>query len=124
MSGYASTFAVSAAVLLGAAFLAFFAARADTTPAGSPNPPQRNTTMTTHAYGAPAADQPLEPLQITRPPVGPEDVQTQIDYCALLNSAIHQVRSDWAGTTYTCVPGNEIVGRVTAAGAEAAGLQV
>src|SRR3546814_16475989 len=49
MSGYASTFAVSAAVLLGAAFLAFFAARADTTPAGSPNPPQRNTTMTTHA---------------------------------------------------------------------------
>src|SRR3546814_3786245 len=42
MSGYASTFAVSAAVLLGAAFLAFFAARADTTPAGSPNPPQRS----------------------------------------------------------------------------------
>src|SRR3546814_19382835 len=71
MSGYASTFAVSAAVLLGAAFLAFFAARADTTPAGSPNPPQRNTTMTPPAYGAHAADQPLTPLQITPRAVAP-----------------------------------------------------
>src|SRR3546814_13863523 len=65
MSGYASTFAVSAAVLLGAAFLAFFAARADTTPAGSPNPPQRNTTITTQAYAAHPADQPPDPLQRT-----------------------------------------------------------
>src|SRR3546814_17123699 len=71
MSGYASTFAVSAAVLLGAAFLAFFAARADTTPPGTPNPPQRNTPMTTHAYGAHAAHQPPPPLPLTPHPAGP-----------------------------------------------------
>src|SRR3546814_20972380 len=106
MSGYASTFAVSAAVLLGAAFLAFFAARADTTPAGSPNPPQRNTPMTTHAYGAHAADQPLEPLPIPRRAVGPDDVQINIPYCGLCHSDIHPVRSAWAGTQYPCVPGH------------------
>src|SRR3546814_20866744 len=80
--------------------------------------------MTTHAYGAHAADQPLEPLQITRRAVGPDDVQINIAYCGLCHSDIHQVRSEWAGTQYPCVPGHEIVGRVSAAGAEAAGFQV
>src|SRR3546814_5709879 len=42
----------------------------------------------------------------------------------LCHSDIHQVRSEWAGTQYPCVPGHEIVGRVSAAGAEAAGFQV
>lgn len=80
--------------------------------------------LTTKAYGAHAGDQPLEPLDITRRPVGAQDVQIDIVYCGLCHSDIHQVRSEWAGTQYPCVPGHEIVGRVAAVGAEASGFKV
>lgn len=73
--------------------------------------------MTTiQAYGALAGDQPLQPLQITRRAPGPHDVQIGIAFCGVCHSDLHQVRSEWAGTLYPCVPGHEIVGRVTAVG--------
>lgn len=73
--------------------------------------------MTVNAYGAHAADQPLQPLAISRRAPGAHDVQIAIAYCGVCHSDIHQVRSEWAGTLYPCVPGHEIVGRVTAVGA-------
>lgn len=73
--------------------------------------------MTILAYGAAAADQPLSRMQITRRAPGPHDVQIQILFCGICHSDLHQVRSEWAGTLYPCVPGHEIVGRVTATGA-------
>ena len=72
--------------------------------------------MQVHAYGAHAADQPLEPLQINRRATGAHDVQIDIAYCGICHSDLHQVRSEWAGTQYPCVPGHEIVGRVTVVG--------
>lgn len=74
--------------------------------------------MNVSAYGAKAADKPLEPLTITRRAPGPHDVQIAIDYCGVCHSDLHTVRSEWAGTAYPCVPGHEIVGRVQAVGAE------
>ena len=73
--------------------------------------------MTVKAYGAHAGDRPLEPLNITRRAPGAHDVQIAIAYCGVCHSDLHQVRSEWAGTLYPCVPGHEIVGRVTAVGA-------
>ena len=73
--------------------------------------------MTTKAYGAHAADRPLESLDITRRAPGAHDVQIDIAYCGVCHSDLHQVRSEWAGTLYPCVPGHEIVGRVSAVGA-------
>ncbi len=78
--------------------------------------------MTIRAYGAQAGDRPLEPLTITRRAPGPHDVQIDIAYCGVCHSDIHQVRSEWAGTLYPCVPGHEIVGRVSAVGAHASGF--
>ncbi|MFT3720907.1 NAD(P)-dependent alcohol dehydrogenase [Pseudorhodoferax sp.] len=78
--------------------------------------------MTIKAYGAHAGDRPLEPLDITRRAPGPHDVQIAIAYCGVCHSDIHQVRSEWAGTRYPCVPGHEIVGRVAAVGAQVAGF--
>lgn len=75
------------------------------------------------AYGALAGDQPLKPLQITRRAPGPHDVQIAIAYCGICHSDLHQVRSEWAGTRYPCVPGHEIVGRVTAVGAHVSGFK-
>lgn len=73
--------------------------------------------MNINAYGAHAGDQPLKPLQITRRSPGAHDVQIDIAFCGVCHSDIHQVRSEWAGTLYPCVPGHEIVGRVAAVGA-------
>lgn len=70
----------------------------------------------TYAYGATAATNPLEKLTIQRRDVGHHDVKIDIAYCGVCHSDIHQVRSEWDGTQYPCVPGHEIVGRVTEVG--------
>ena len=79
--------------------------------------------MTT-AYGAYAADKPLEPIQIERRAPGAHDVAIDIAYCGVCHSDLHQVRSEWAGTIYPCVPGHEIVGRVSAVGDHVSRVQV
>lgn len=73
--------------------------------------------MTVKAYGAHAADKPLEALDIIRRAPGEHDVQIEIAYCGVCHSDLHTVRGEWAGTLYPCVPGHEIVGRVSAVGA-------
>jgi alcohol dehydrogenase (NADP+) len=48
------------------------------------------------------------------------DVQIEILFCGICHSDLHQVRDEWSGvmpTVYPCVPGHEIVGRVTKVGA-------
>ncbi|POA82314.1 zinc-binding dehydrogenase [Pseudomonas sp. FW305-E2] len=79
--------------------------------------------MTVKAYGAPAGDHPLESIAITRRAPGAQDVQIDIAYCGVCHSDIHQVRAEWAGTLYPCVPGHEIVGRVSAVGAHVSGFK-
>ncbi|NGM51818.1 NAD(P)-dependent alcohol dehydrogenase [Caulobacter sp. 602-2] len=74
--------------------------------------------MAIKAYGAFAADKPLEAMDITRRAVGPNDVQIEIAYCGVCHSDLHTVRSEWAGTLFPCVPGHEIVGRVSAVGGQ------
>ncbi len=79
--------------------------------------------MTVKAYGACASDLPLESMNIARRAPGAHDVQIEIVYCGVCHSDIHQVRSEWAGTLYPCVPGHEIVGRVSAVGAHVSGFR-
>ena len=80
--------------------------------------------MATRAYGAYAADKPLEPIAIERRPPGPKDVQIDIAFCGVCHSDLHTVRSEWGGTLYPCVPGHEIVGHVSAVGNEVSRFQV
>jgi uncharacterized zinc-type alcohol dehydrogenase-like protein len=79
--------------------------------------------MTIKAYGATAGDQPLVPMDITRRATGPGDVRIEIAYCGVCHSDLHQVRAEWAGTLFPCVPGHEIVGRVTETGADVTGFK-
>lgn len=72
--------------------------------------------MTIKAYGAHAGDQPLVPIDIIRRATGPDDVRIDIAYCGVCHSDLHQVRAEWAGTLFPCVPGHEIVGRVAEVG--------
>jgi uncharacterized zinc-type alcohol dehydrogenase-like protein len=72
----------------------------------------------TVGYAAKAVAAPLERFDFTRRDPGPVDVVVEIAYCGICHSDIHQVRDEWGGSMYPMVPGHEIVGKVTAVGAE------
>ncbi|HEX4855160.1 NAD(P)-dependent alcohol dehydrogenase, partial [Arenimonas sp.] len=75
-------------------------------------------TVTAAAYAAASATAPLAPWTLTRRAPGPRDVDIEIRYCGVCHSDLHTARGEWGGTVYPCVPGHEIVGTVTAVGAE------
>lgn len=73
--------------------------------------------MSVKAYGATAANRPVEAITIPRRDVGAHDVQIEIDYCGICHSDLHTVRGEWGQIKFPCVPGHEIVGRVSHVGA-------
>ena len=76
------------------------------------------------AFGTAAAANPLAPMQIVRREPGPTDVELEILFCGVCHSDVHTARSEWPGTNYACVPGHEIVGRVTKIGAKVTKFKV
>src|SRR4051812_6548186 len=70
----------------------------------------------TNVFSALSATTPLAPSTIDRRDPQPTDVQIEILFCGVCHSDIHQARNEWQNTIYPCVPGHEIVGRVTAIG--------
>ncbi|HVU27444.1 MAG TPA: NAD(P)-dependent alcohol dehydrogenase [Verrucomicrobiae bacterium] len=70
----------------------------------------------TKAYSAQSATSLLAPASIQRRDPKAHDVQIEILYCGVCHSDLHQVRNEWHNTIYPCVPGHEIVGRVTKVG--------
>jgi uncharacterized zinc-type alcohol dehydrogenase-like protein len=72
------------------------------------------------AFSATSATSPLASTTIARRDPTETDVQIEILFCGICHSDLHQVRNEWSGfmpTVYPCVPGHEIVGRVTKVGA-------
>jgi alcohol dehydrogenase (NADP+) len=75
----------------------------------------------TKAYSAASAKSPLASTTIPRRHPTEHDVQIDILFCGICHSDLHQVRNEWSSvmpTVYPCVPGHEIVGRVTSVGSE------
>jgi uncharacterized zinc-type alcohol dehydrogenase-like protein len=71
------------------------------------------------AYAAASATSPLASTAIPRRDPTEHDVQIEILFCGICHSDLHQVRDEWHDvmpTVYPCVPGHEIVGRVTKVG--------
>ena len=71
------------------------------------------------AYAATSAKSPLASTTIARRDPTANDVQIEILFCGICHSDLHQVRDEWnemMPTVYPCVPGHEIVGRVTKVG--------
>ena len=63
------------------------------------------------------------PLAIQRRDLRPNDVHIAISHCGICHSDLHTARGEWQGTTYPCVPGHEIVGKVLAVGPEVKGFK-
>jgi uncharacterized zinc-type alcohol dehydrogenase-like protein len=72
----------------------------------------------TKAYAALNATSPLAPFSFEYRDPGAHEIEIEILYCGICHTDVHQARNEWGGTTYPCVPGHEIVGRVTKAGAK------
>jgi len=71
------------------------------------------------AFSAASATSPLASTTIARRDPTETDVQIEILFCGICHSDLHQVRNEWSGvmpTVYPCIPGHEIVGRVTSVG--------
>ena len=71
------------------------------------------------AYSAASAASPLASSIIPRRDATERDVQIEILFCGICHSDLHTVRNEWSSimpTAYPCVPGHEIVGRVTRVG--------
>lgn len=72
----------------------------------------------TRAFAASSAKSPLAPTKIARRTPGDRDVEIEILYCGVCHSDLHTARNEWSAwpTHYPCIPGHEIVGRVTQVG--------
>src|SRR3984957_17519248 len=78
------------------------------------------------AYAAGGATSALASTTISRRDPTEHDVQIEILFCGICHSDLHQVRNEWSGvmpTVYPCVPGHEIVGRVTSVGSAVSGFK-
>ncbi|HZA92458.1 MAG TPA: NAD(P)-dependent alcohol dehydrogenase [Gemmatimonadales bacterium] len=79
------------------------------------------TTYDAKAYSADSAKSPLAGTTISRRKPTDQDVQIEILFCGICHSDLHYARDEWHDvmpTVYPCVPGHEIVGRVTDVGSE------
>lgn len=75
-----------------------------------------------NAYAAASKAGQFGPITITRRDLRPNDVNVEILYCGVCHTDVHTAHAEWdgliypQGTIFPCVPGHEIVGRVTSIG--------
>ena len=77
-----------------------------------------------HAYAVQSATTPLAPFTFERRTPTARDVAIDIMHCGVCHSDLHTARSEWGPSVFPCVPGHEIVGRVTAIGKDVSKFKV
>src|SRR3546814_9948588 len=78
---------------------------------------------TANAWAAHSAQSPFAHFSFQRRALEPQDVRIDILYCGICHSDVHFARGEWGDPRYPCVPGHEIVGRVSAVGESVARFQ-
>ena len=82
------------------------------------------------AHAAASKTSPMAPIVISRREPRSNDVNIEILYCGVCHTDIHTAHGEWDGliyphgTVYPCVPGHEIVGRVTSSAPNAKRFKV
>ena len=79
---------------------------------------QVNAWAVTEAGGA------LERFAYDLGPIGPADVDIDVQHCGICHSDVSMIDNEWGISRYTLVPGHEVVGRVAAIGAGVTHLAV
>ncbi len=86
----------------------------------STSPQKNERTFTVKAYGAPGGiigGKSLEPMEVEHNEPTADEVVIEVLYCGVCHSDLHQINNDWKNTIYPCVPGHEIIGKISQAGA-------
>ena len=78
----------------------------------------------TKGYAAQVANGKIEPWEFQRREVGSNDISIDIEFSGICHSDIHQVKEEWGKAIFPMVPGHEIVGTVTAVGANVSKFKV
>lgn len=76
------------------------------------------------AWIATAAKQKMVRQQIDIGPLGDEEVEVKVEHCGLCHSDLSVLNNEWGISQYPAVLGHEVIGRVTAVGSAAKGLEV
>ena len=74
--------------------------------------------MKAQGYANQSPTDTLKPFEFERREPSADDIAIDILYCGVCHSDIHSARNEWGGTHYPFVPGHEIIGRVSAVGAQ------
>ena len=69
-------------------------------------------------FAAQTPETDLAPWNFERRDVGPHDVQIEIAFCGVCHSDLHQIKNEWFPGIFPMVPGHEIVGKISAVGAD------
>jgi len=80
--------------------------------------------MNYKAWVAKAAKQPMVLETVDLGPLGVEDIEVALEHCGLCHSDLSVLNNDWGISQYPAILGHEVVGRVTAVGPNAKGLQI
>jgi len=79
---------------------------------------------TYEAWVARAARQPLVNETVERGPLGAEDVEVAVEHCGLCHSDLSVLNNEWGISQYPAILGHEVIGRITALGPNAKGLEI
>ena len=71
-----------------------------------------------------AVGKPLELTTFDVGALGVEEVEVAVDYCGICHSDLSMIHNEWGNAHYPFIPGHEVIGRVTALGAQAKGLTI
>ncbi len=77
-----------------------------------------------NGYAAHAAGAELLPYKYSPGALKPNEVEIEISHCGVCYSDIHLINNDWSTSEYPFIPGHEIVGTVSALGADVKTLTV
>lgn len=76
------------------------------------------------AWAATAPGQKLERFEYDAGPIGPEEVEVEVETCGICHSDLSVLNNEWGISTFPVVPGHEVIGRVVAAGPQAKGATI
>lgn len=72
--------------------------------------------MKAKSFAAQSSTSPLSYLEFDRREPTEFDVEVEIQYSGICHSDIHTANGDWGEVEYPCIPGHEIIGKVTRVG--------
>src|SRR4051794_24427767 len=72
---------------------------------------------TFHAHAATEKGGALKPFEFDPGELGDEQVEIAVSHCGVCHSDLSMLENEWGMTQYPFVPGHEVVGTITAAGA-------